>query len=106
MKIDYVIKTTDGSFDYLSPWGTSTCNSLIEHGFEFDDAIGLESFRAFGDYSYLNLYKDDIERLIAELDAILIDDYDEYAAEVSLSEVIEEVMESLREIAIKEEMAA
>lgn len=94
---DYVIKVTDESFDYHSPWGTATQKVLKQHGFEFNKEKGMESFKGFGDYEYLNEIKD-IERLICEIDLILLQDYT--GENASTETEIENVMEELRAISI------
>lgn len=101
MKNEYVIKTTDGSFDYNAPWGTATHHCTDIHGFEYDMDEGLESLNGFGDYSYLDNFKDNAEDLITELDLILLQDYEEYSPEVTYEEAFEELMEHLRELALK-----
>lgn len=106
MIFEYIIKTSDGSFDYLAPWGTETHNCVDIHGFDFDPDEGLKTFNGFGDYSYLDSLKGNVHKLIEELDLILLTDYDEEDESVTSPEVFEELMEILREIALKEEMAA
>ena len=103
--MEYIIKTTDGSFDYHAPWGTATYHTRDIHGFDYDIDDGIQSLNGFGDYSYLDNFKDNIEELIAEIDSILLNEYEEYSPEVTSEEAFEELMEHLREIALNKDAA-
>lgn len=56
--MEYLFYQTDYSFDYNSPFGTSTYYDYDNHGFEIEidinDNIDMSSFQAFGDYEEMN----------------------------------------------------
>lgn len=105
MQHEYIINTTDGSFDYLAPWGTATYEQLDCHYFTIDLEVGLTTLTGYGNYAYLDNYRNDIEGFICELDNILLNEYKEEDNTTPL-DVFEELLEELREIAIIEEEKA
>ena len=56
--MEYLFYQTDYSFDYNSPFGTSTYYDYDNHGFEIEidinNNIDMSSFQAFGDYEEMN----------------------------------------------------
>ena len=56
--MEYIFYQTDYSFDYNSPFGTSTYYDYDNHGFEIEidinNNIDMSSFQAFGDYEEMN----------------------------------------------------
>ena len=55
---EYIFYQTDCSFDYDSPFGTSTYYDYENHGFEvaidINDNIDMTTFQAFGDFEEMN----------------------------------------------------
>lgn len=103
--MQYILYSTDDSFDYNAPWGTDTYYEIGLHGFEYDEVEGLESLEGFGDFSYLEKYKNDVNELIKALDEILLKDYREDDPEASSSDKFEKLMEYLRELAMNKDAA-
>ena len=98
---EYIFYQTDCSFDYDSPFGTSTYYDYENHGFEvvidINDNIDMTTFQAFGDYEEMNhKYKtlEDLKNYILEhYDEI--QDYDGLC--YSNHELFDELLESIND---------